>query len=35
MPLTWSTEQGPPTQVFDAPTAERTRDFLSHLGWTG
>ena len=26
-------EQGPPTQIFDAPTTERTRDFLSHLGW--
>ena len=28
-------EQGPPTQIFDAPTTERTRDFLSHLGWAG
>ena len=28
-------EQGPPTQIFDAPLTERTRDFLSHLGWTG
>jgi len=28
-------EQGPPAQIFDAPTTERTRDFLSHLGWTG
>jgi len=28
-------EQGPPQQIFDAPTTERTRDFLSHLGWTG
>ena len=28
-------EQGPPEQVFDAPTIERTRDFLSHLGWAG
>jgi polar amino acid transport system ATP-binding protein len=28
-------EQGPPQQIFDAPTAERTRDFLSHLGWNG
>ena len=28
-------EQGPPTQIFDAPTTERTRDFLSHLGWSG
>ena len=26
-------EQGPPEQIFDAPTVERTRDFLSHLGW--
>jgi len=28
-------EQGPPAQIFEAPTAERTRDFLSHLGWDG
>jgi len=28
-------EQGPPAQIFDAPTTERTRDFLSHLGWVG
>ena len=28
-------EQGPPAQIFDAPTTERTRDFLSHLGWQG
>jgi len=28
-------EQGSPRQVFDAPTTERTRDFLSHLGWRG
>jgi len=28
-------EQGPPSQIFDAPTTERTRDFLSHLGWQG
>jgi polar amino acid transport system ATP-binding protein len=28
-------EQGPPTQIFDAPLVERTRDFLSHLGWSG
>jgi polar amino acid transport system ATP-binding protein len=27
-------EQGPPRQIFDAPTTERTRDFLSHLGWS-
>ena len=26
-------EQGPPRQIFDAPTTERTRDFLSQLGW--
>jgi polar amino acid transport system ATP-binding protein len=26
-------EQGPPQQIFEAPTVERTRDFLSHLGW--
>ncbi len=28
-------EQGPPRRIFDAPTTERTRDFLSHLGWHG
>ena len=28
-------EQGPPAQIFDAPTTARTRDFLSHLGWSG
>jgi polar amino acid transport system ATP-binding protein len=28
-------EEGPPTQIFDAPKVERTRDFLSHLGWRG
>jgi len=28
-------EQGPPQQIFEAPTTERTRDFLSHLGWHG
>jgi polar amino acid transport system ATP-binding protein len=28
-------EQGPPGQIFDAPRTDRTRDFLSHLGWTG
>jgi polar amino acid transport system ATP-binding protein len=28
-------EQGPPAQIFDAPTTERTRNFLSHLGWYG
>ena len=26
-------EEGPPKQIFDAPTVRRTRDFLSHLGW--
>ena len=28
-------EQGPPRQIFEAPTTERTREFLSHLGWAG
>jgi len=28
-------EQGPPAQIFDAPLVERTREFLSHLGWVG
>jgi polar amino acid transport system ATP-binding protein len=28
-------EEGPPKQIFDAPATERTRDFLSHLGWEG
>ncbi|MDB5912144.1 MAG: amino acid transporter ATP-binding protein, partial [Ramlibacter sp.] len=28
-------EEGPPAQIFDHPRAERTRDFLSHLGWHG
>ncbi|WP_415205598.1 amino acid ABC transporter ATP-binding protein [Pseudorhodoferax sp.] len=28
-------EQGPPAQIFDNPTVERTRDFLGHLGWHG
>ena len=28
-------EQGPPKQIFEAPLIERTRDFLSHLGWEG
>jgi polar amino acid transport system ATP-binding protein len=26
-------EVGPPSQIFDNPSVERTRDFLSHLGW--
>jgi polar amino acid transport system ATP-binding protein len=28
-------EQGPPAQIFDTPLVERTREFLSHLGWSG
>ena len=28
-------EQGPPGQIFENPTQERTRDFLGHLGWSG
>jgi polar amino acid transport system ATP-binding protein len=28
-------ERGPPEQIFENPAAERTRDFLSHLGWNG
>lgn len=28
-------EVGPPKQIFEAPHAARTRDFLSHLGWHG
>jgi polar amino acid transport system ATP-binding protein len=28
-------EQGPPEQIFDRPQVARTRDFLSHLGWSG
>ena len=28
-------EEGPPQQIFEAPTVVRTRDFLSHLGWHG
>jgi len=28
-------EEGPPKQIFEAPLATRTRDFLSHLGWSG
>ncbi|MCB1498852.1 MAG: amino acid ABC transporter ATP-binding protein [Bauldia sp.] len=28
-------EVGPPAQIFEAPHAARTRDFLSHLGWHG
>jgi polar amino acid transport system ATP-binding protein len=28
-------EQGFPQQIFEEPREDRTRDFLSHLGWTG
>ena len=28
-------EQGPPAQIIESPEVERTRDFLSHLGWAG
>jgi polar amino acid transport system ATP-binding protein len=28
-------EEGPPSQVFDAPQSKRTADFLGHLGWDG
>lgn len=28
-------EQGQPAQIFDAPREDRTRNFLSHLGWNG
>jgi polar amino acid transport system ATP-binding protein len=28
-------EQGPPAQIFEAPLVNRTREFLSHLGWQG
>jgi polar amino acid transport system ATP-binding protein len=28
-------EQGPPRQIFEAARVERTREFLSHLGWHG
>lgn len=26
-------EVGPPSQIFDHPTVQRTKEFLSHLGW--
>ena len=26
-------EEGPPEQIFEAPKVERTKEFLSHLGW--
>jgi polar amino acid transport system ATP-binding protein len=28
-------EQGPPRQIFEAARVQRTREFLSHLGWHG
>ena len=28
-------EEGPPRQIFERPETERTREFLSHLGWEG
>jgi polar amino acid transport system ATP-binding protein len=28
-------EEGSPQQIFDAPRVPRTREFLSHLGWSG
>jgi polar amino acid transport system ATP-binding protein len=28
-------EEGPPEQIFERPLVARTRDFLSHLGWSG
>jgi polar amino acid transport system ATP-binding protein len=28
-------EEGPPAQIFEHPRVARTRDFLSHLGWSG
>src|SRR5579862_9811099 len=28
-------EQGPPPQIYDAPQVVRTKEFLSHLGWSG
>jgi polar amino acid transport system ATP-binding protein len=28
-------EEGFPKQIFEEPRQERTRDFLSHLGWDG
>ena len=26
-------EEGPPEQIFETPKIERTKEFLSHLGW--
>ncbi len=28
-------EQGPPKQIYDTPQVARTKEFLSHLGWSG
>ena len=28
-------EEGPPGRIFDRPATDRTREFLSHLGWGG
>ena len=28
-------EDGKPAEIFDAPRLERTREFLSHPGWSG
>jgi polar amino acid transport system ATP-binding protein len=28
-------EEGPPGQIFEAPHEQRTKDFLSHMGWDG
>jgi len=28
-------EQGPPSQIFEYPQTERTREFLNHLTWVG
>ena len=30
-----SSSKGPRRQVFEEPKVQRTRDFLSHLGWHG
>ncbi|MFI5013537.1 MAG: amino acid ABC transporter ATP-binding protein [Hyphomicrobiales bacterium] len=27
-------EEGPPDEIFDHPKVDRTREFLSHLGWS-
>jgi polar amino acid transport system ATP-binding protein len=28
-------EEGKPAEIFESPRLERTREFLSHLGWSG